>query len=317
MGKLPVPTKGVDNRGPLSRNPLQVWRLTPPFLFLSSLNCTVPTIWPINLLDAIKRVIDTPCVAPAKPEFAFEMTKEAAEKNFCILAKYGMDLGRALDAQKESPLGYGSEFRAPELLEQIFGFQPIWKRMRAILTLGSDWPMEELSSELRKCDVKDALEFGNHKGACEKPELLRKLVHKDVTHGYGLVIPLEKVLRVPDLIIAPMNIMNQKTIDEFGRIIRKDRLTHDQSYKWVSGTSVNSRVLKEELLPCMFGACIKRLTNWAVAARRKFPGKRIYATKIDYKSAYRRCHLNAKTAIQACTQLEEEGLAIIALRLTF
>ena len=63
-----------------------------------------------------------------------------------------------------------------------------------------------------------------------------------------------------------MNIQKQNTIDEHGRIIKKDCLTHNQSYKWPSGTSVNSRVITEELIPCMFGACIKRIVNWAVSA---------------------------------------------------
>ena len=41
-------------------------------------------------------------------------------------------------------------------------------------------------------------------------------------------------------------------------------------------------------------------------------------SKIDYKSAYRRRHLNAEAAVQTCTQLLlEENLTIIALRLTF
>ena len=47
--------------------------------------------------------------------------------------------------------------------------------------------------------------------------------------------------------MAPMNIMAQNTIDEFGRVVSKDRLPHDQSWKWGSGTSVNSRVRKEFL----------------------------------------------------------------------
>ena len=117
--------------------------------------------------------------------------------------------------------------------------------------------------------------------------------------------------------MAPMNIMKQNTIYEHVRIIEKGRLTHDQSYKWKSDTSVNSRVRKDKLLECRFGSCIKRLEKWAVAARRKLPGKRILASKIDYKSAYQRCHLSAETAIQTCTQLSDEKLAIIALRLTF
>ena len=44
--------------------------------------------WPKDLQAAIKEVLKTQCVKPETPEFKFEMTKEAAEKNFCVLAKY-------------------------------------------------------------------------------------------------------------------------------------------------------------------------------------------------------------------------------------
>ena len=181
------------------------------------------------------------------------MTLEAAHKNFCTLKKYDLDLGRALKANSSSPLGYGSEFRKVETLDRVFGRHPNLQRMRDILLNGSDWPMEELNEEKRVADVKEALAFGNHKGASAKPELLQKLVSKDIKYGYALVVPLSKFERIPGALMAPMNIMNQNTIDECGRIIGKDRLTHDQSYKWGSGTSVNSRVEKSELLPCMFG----------------------------------------------------------------
>jgi hypothetical protein len=113
-----------------------------------------------------------------------------------------------------------------------------------------------LSNEIRKSDLAEALTFGNHKGATSKPELLRQLIEKDVIHGFGLVIPLSTVNYIPGALLAPMNIMKQNTIDEFGNIIPKDRLTHDQSYKWSSGTSVNSWVQFSSLLPCRFGACI-------------------------------------------------------------
>ena len=89
--------------------------------------------------------------------------------------------------------------------------------------------MEELSDELRECDLQDALEFGNHKGVSEKPELLKELVHKDIIHGHGLVTPLAKIHQIHGLLVAPMNIQKQNTIDEFGLIVGKDCLTHDQS----------------------------------------------------------------------------------------
>ena len=102
-----------------------------------------------------------------------------------------------------------------------------------------------------------------------------------------------------------------------GKIGEKDRLTHNQSYKWGSVTLVNSRVDMYDPLPCRFGACLKCLMNWTVASRKQFPGKIILSSKIDYKSAYSQCKLNTNTAIKTCTQLPEEDLAIVALRLTF
>jgi hypothetical protein len=113
---------------------------------------------------------------------------------------------------------------------------------------GSKWPLEEISEEDRASDLQEALIFGNHKGASSKPDLLKKLISKDVKYGYSLPIPLESVTQIKGLEMAPMNIMAQNTIDEFGRVVPKDRLTHNQSWKWeVSGTSVNSRVQKELL----------------------------------------------------------------------
>jgi hypothetical protein len=189
--------------------------------------------------------------------------------------------------------------------------------MSRILTHGSEWPLEPIDEECRLADVREALTFGNHKGASMKPDLLLQLMSKDVHFGYCLPLPLAKAEKIPGVLIAPMNIQQQNTIDEFGRIIPKDRQTHDQSFKWSSGTSVNSRVKTDKLLPCLFGACIKRIVNWAVTARRLFPDVPILASKIDFKSAFRRCHLNAATAVQTCTQLNEMGILLMMLRLSF
>jgi hypothetical protein len=119
--------------------------------------------------------------------------------------------------------------------------------MEGILTNGSKWSLEELSEETRVSNLNDALTFGNHKDASKKPDLLLKLIGKDVNYGYSVPIPLKSVTRISGLEMAPMNVIAQNTIDEFGRVIPKDRLTHNQSWKWGSGTFVNSRVQKELL----------------------------------------------------------------------
>ncbi len=83
--------------------------------------------------------------------------------------------------------------------------------------------------------------FGNHKGASLQPDLLRKLVTEDVQFGYCLPLPLGKAKsNIPGILLTPLNIQKQNTIYEHGRIVEKDHLTHDQNFKWSSGTSVNN-----------------------------------------------------------------------------
>ena len=50
-------------------------------------------------------------------EFKFEISEEAMQHkhNLATLEKYEFDLGKALNAQHDSPLGPGMEFRPPDV----------------------------------------------------------------------------------------------------------------------------------------------------------------------------------------------------------
>ena len=101
-------------------------------------------VWPIDLVDRVRSILQLPVRQPTKPEFSFELSMESAEKIFLILTKkYSGSLEAALEGQHESPLGMGSEFRPIEVLETIYGNHPIWGRMVPILQQGSTWPLEE------------------------------------------------------------------------------------------------------------------------------------------------------------------------------
>ncbi len=145
--------------------------------------------------------------------------------------------------------------------------------MKTVLSDGSSWPLAPLDDQNRLLDIDDALAFGNHKGANQQPELLLKLVSDNIIRGFALPLPLDKIRRIPGVLLAPLNIQLQKTINERGEIIPKNRMTHDQSWKRQLGTSVNSRVDEEKLVPCYFGQALKRIINWCVAAR-TLPGKK-------------------------------------------
>ena len=279
---------------------------------------TSPAVWPADLIQKVTAIERLRLSELKPPPFAFALSLEAAHKNFCILRQYG-SIGEAISQNKNTPLAYGSEFRPASHLEPILRLHPNWPAFKRLIENGSNWPLDDISDKDRKADVQEALKFGNHKGATTNYHLLRTLIEDDVTHGYSLPLPLDKIHLLPGILLAPMNIVEQDTIDKYGNTIPKYRLTHDQSFKFEQGsnTSLNSRLQQDKLHPCYFGWVIRRLINWTVAARRKYPNQRILATKVDFKSAYRRLHLHHRIAQQTCTQLPEDGIALMALRLTF
>lgn len=245
------------------------------------------------------------------------MSEEAAERNWMVLKKYDKNLGVALEAQSNSPLGYGSEFRSAATLRPLLRLHPLWDRLERILQQGVDFPLEELPNDVRKRDLLEAIEFGNHKGAIKNSQLLEEKLRVEVEHGYQLVLPLMKVQQLEGALMAPMNIADQNTINERGEIIPSKRLTHNQSKEFGSGTSVNSRVQTDELQSCLYGHCLPRVIHYIVRLRQQHPNKRILLQKIDFKSAYRRAHLGWRTAIQTITQAVTMAIAFVALRLTF
>ncbi|KAI2500083.1 hypothetical protein MHU86_14410 [Fragilaria crotonensis] len=108
----------------------------------------------------------------------------------------------------------------------------------------------------------------------------------------------------------------QTSIDE-GNSIEKLRLTHDQSFSpsGVAGRSVNERVDTSQLTEARFGKAFSRLMYHISFLRQLWPDEPIWMTKVDCKSAYRRIHLKAATAMKSCTSIDD--LLLVALRMTF
>jgi hypothetical protein len=178
--------------------------------------------------------------------------------------------------------------------------------------------MEPIPKDHRIADLDEALNFGNHKGATSQPKLLLKLVSGGVKHGYSLPLPLNKIKQIPCVCMAPLNIQPQWTINKRDKFVEKDRLTHDQNFKWTkSGTSINLHMDMDLLQQCKFGKCLMRLIDWAVAERRKYPNWRILVKKDDIKLAYRRIHLQGDTAVKIVTQIPNLSLALMMICLLF
>jgi hypothetical protein len=255
-------------------------------------------------LDIVQVIKDTlgillPCPRPT--QFAFLLDKQSAAHNTKVLASFQYDLAAAIQADTLSPLQYGSEFRPTSVLAPLLSHHPNWHKIRSILEHGAFFYATPLTEPNRILALEHALAFGNHKGATKDPKQLQALLVEDVIHGFNMPLDMSAVQKIPGLVLSPMNIARQNTIDETGRVIKKDRLTHDHSYDYFANSSINSRCDLTLHEPCMFGRAMSRLIHWIVYLRRRHPSLRILLTKTDWKAAYRRGHLDITTAVQCAT----------------
>lgn len=108
-----------------------------------------------------------------------------------------------------------------------------------------------------------------------------------------------------NIAISPLGCQQQDTINEYGEVIQKNRLTHDQSFPGPSGNSTNLRVISEELPTCLYGHCLKPLINYIASIRLRHLSVPIYLSKYDFDAAFRRCHTSATTALESCCVFDD------------
>jgi len=115
-----------------------------------------------------------------------------------------------------------------------------------------------------------------------------------------------------------MGVLGQLGVSKTGEFIKKVRITHDLSFPAaISNQSVNSRVNEDELEPCMFGKALQRSIHHIVILRQRHPDKRIWLRKEDFKSAYRRMHLRARTAKRTGVKIVIDGITYILIYIYF
>ena len=272
---------------------------------LPSVDTPSSYMWPSDILETIKIITATPSCAYKPSNFKFECTNKAASHNWKFLSSFE-NLGIALAVDSSSHTKYGSEFRPATILKHIFRHHPLWHKLSDILTNGISFPLSELDDTTRKMDLENALSFGNHKGVTMHPKFFKQLSYDDILSGYATPIPKCEITKLVGASICPMNVIEQFTISKSGEIVEKQRACHDLSFRMTpSNTSVNDRLVEENLFPCMFGHCLARLIHYIVALRLEFPTTPILIQKIDWKSAYRRAHMSWTTALQCCSVFKD------------
>ncbi len=252
--------------------------------------------------------------------FKFEVNPEAAQSNFDRLVGADFDLEKLLNPNERCATSYGSEFKDPLELEGLLSKHPRWKDLRKKLEKGCEYHLEDLPEDNRVQDLHERVRRGNHKSASKHDSFLSDAMKKEVEKGWALIVPDSDALKIPLIEIAPLGVAEHLGISESGTYVPKLRLTHDLSFPGaISAESINSRIDRERMEPIMFGHCLSRILHQIVALRMKYPDRKIFIRKEDLKSAYRRMHLEAKSAVWSAVrvQIEDEWYVLISLRLPF
>ena len=254
------------------------------------------------------------------PLFIFELTTEAAEHNFTVLKSFNFDLQAAIMSDPASQLFPGSEWTPAPLLEPIFRGHPLWHKLVQHLEQGVSWHCDPIPDDERLEDLETTILYGNHKSAGKEDKAIMKGLRNEVIRGWQLPLPVEKLHLIPGAVVVPLGYAHQFSIDEEGNRISKGRITTDQSHPRKPNRSVNARVRESELSPCEYGHTMSRHLHRLVALRRQFPDLPILQGKGDFKSAYKRLHLDGESAVQGIVttkDLDEHLAALMSLRQNF
>ena len=119
-------------------------------------------------------------------------------------------LESALLQDRLSHTGCGSEFRPWHILAPLFHKHPFWSHARELLICGSTTQAKPLTGSQRRRANREALAFGNHKGAKKNTTLLRSLLEDEAKYGYAIVLPMKHFLDIPGLLLSPMNLVAKR-----------------------------------------------------------------------------------------------------------
>jgi hypothetical protein len=254
------------------------------------------------------------------PIIKFELSREAAQHNMNVFKSFNNSLHNILDSST-SIMKYGSEFKPTSILYPLLHSHQNWDHFKQLLEHGSSFPLNTIDEDTSKEDFDAALKYGNHKSATAQTEILLAHVTKEIQRGWMIPILPEHAKQLEKATISPMGIVSQSTINERGEVIPSNRITHDLSFPGAaSKQSINSRTRLDELIPCNYGHMLARCIHHIMQLRLRHTNSPIVIQKVDFKSAYRRVHLNASTATQCMSQVrlrDGEQIILLPLRLTF
>jgi hypothetical protein len=131
-----------------------------------------PSAW---LMEAVSAVANQPVGTPNKPPIHFSMDNKATQHNSRLLEDNGFNFNKFIEANRNTTLDYGSEFRPLHQLEKILGTHPHFQKLSKILSNGMFYQFTwSLPENLCEQELAAIIKRGNHKSAEKRMEHIAK-----------------------------------------------------------------------------------------------------------------------------------------------
>eukprot|EP00957_Ditylum_brightwellii_P207692 15354115-Ditylum_brightwellii.AAC.1 len=134
----------------------------------------------------------------------------------------------------------------------------------------------------------------------------------DVNLGYGIPLPLDIFPKILFVEVYPLRIQHQKSIDELGNVITKDRVNHDLLFP-KDKLTINDRVIVDLLKPCHYGHPLRCLCHYIHNLCHFYSTTRILMHKCNIKKAYCLLHTQGCIAAACIAVIRKITVALLCL----
>jgi hypothetical protein len=142
---------------------------------------------------------------------------------------------------------------------------------------------------------------GNYKSAQENEDDVKRLLQKDVHHGFLLPMNPATVRKLKGSMVQPAGLALQFALLEDGSRVPKHRLAQDSSFAPLTfhKAFVKEQIDMDAYPEMIYGWCLSHIIHFIVALCLCHPTKNIFIAKYDYLDAYRRIAHSALAAVQS------------------
>ena len=144
-----------------------------------------------SLLATISSILALKIPTLSHPSLLPGIDQKAVQHNGKVLEQNRFNLSQIIDKNRGTTLQYGSEFWPTPVLDKFSPKHQHWKKVKNNLEKGVHYNVKKLTRKKREENMRQALAYGNHKSAKDRPECCIKLMGNDADLAYSACFLLE------------------------------------------------------------------------------------------------------------------------------